>query len=274
MIAILTLLLTTYGTGDVLPPKDTECFDQTFCIETLERDGTITLEASLLVSWDITMSVHLELVNLRSTESMPLVRTVSADRKAPLVELQVDNPDEPWSYSFNFSWVTGSATAVHAASVTYALPFERGTSWLVGQGYNGQATHRGKYALDWAMPEGTAVRAARGGMVVSVEADFRTGGLDDELKGQANHVSIQHDDGTIGTYVHLRHGGVEVEEGMHVREGDLLGWSGGTGYASGPHLHFEVYTVNDDLTRTTIPVEFRTRGRSAEMLIEGRTYGH
>lgn len=274
MIEIMTLLLTIFGTGRDVPATDIECFDQTFCIETSERNGTITLEASLLVSWDITMSLQFELVNLRSSESLPLVRTVSAGRKAPLVELRVDDPERPWSYSFNFSWVTGSATAVHAPNVTYALPFERGTSWTVGQGYNGQATHKGKYALDWTMPEGTAVRAARGGVVVSVEADFHTGGLDDDLRAQANHVSIQHDDGTIGTYVHLRHGGVEVEEGMHVREGDLLGWSGGTGYASGPHLHFEVYTVNKDLTRSTVPVEFRTRGRSAEILIEGRTYGH
>jgi murein DD-endopeptidase MepM/ murein hydrolase activator NlpD len=268
MIAVLTLFLTTFGT------PATECFDQTFCIETVERNGTITLEASLLVPWDITMSLNLELVNLRSSQTLPLVRTLSAERKSPLVELRIDNPGEPWSYAFNFSWITGSATAVHAPNVTYALPFERGTSWTVGQGYNGRTTHTGKYALDWVMPEGTAVRAARGGIVVSTEASFRTGGMDHTFKDQANHVSIQHDDGTIGTYVHLRHNGVAVENGMHVREGDLLGWSGGTGYASGPHLHFEVYTVNRDLTRSTIPVEFRTRGRSAEILIEGRTYGH
>lgn len=268
----LILLLSTIATGNPLPDKD--CFDQTFCIETHEAAGVITLEASLLVAWDITMSLDLELVNLRANEPMPLVRALSADRKAPLVKLTVVDPEQPWSYGFNFSWITGSASAVHADGITYALPFERGTSWMVGQAYNGRATHTGKYAIDWAMPEGTAVRAARGGVVVSVEESFREGGTDEHFKDRANQVSIRHDDGTIGTYVHLQFNGAEVAEGMQVREGDLLGRSGGTGYASGPHLHFEVYTINDDLTRSTIPVEFRTRGRSAEILIEGRTYGH
>lgn len=256
----------------VAPQPD--CYENTFCVEFVETDGVIALHVTTLVEWEVTLALDMKLENMRSSEALPMVRTLSGNRKSNLVELNVADPYKPWSYEFDFKWMMGSPLAKHARSVTYALPFERGSAFLVGQGFNGSYTHHGKFAVDFAMPEGTAVRAARGGVVVDVEESFSEGGHLDRLKTRANYVSIRHDDGTIGTYVHLKHSGADVSTGMQVREGDLIGWSGSTGFASGPHLHFEVYTLDHDLERQTIPIEFRTRGRSAEILREGRTYSH
>lgn len=50
----------------------------------------------------------------------------------------------------------------------YSLPFEKGKSFKVGQGYNGDISHQDKFALDFDMPVGTKVFACRDGLVVDV----------------------------------------------------------------------------------------------------------
>ena len=58
--------------------------------------------------------------------------------------------------------------------------------------------------------------------------------------GFGNHVVIEHDDGKVTYYAHLRRGSVAVAQGQQVRCGDRLGQVGSSGFSTGPHLHFEV----------------------------------
>ena len=60
----------------------------------------------------------------------------------------------------------------------YQLPYAPGNRFKVTQGYNGSFSHKGsnQYAIDWQMPEGTPVYAARGGVVVRTKDDSNTGG--------------------------------------------------------------------------------------------------
>jgi len=131
--------------------------------------------------------------------------------------------------------------------------------------------------VDFAMLEGTPVRAARGGRVVWTRNDVTTTvrlkppGQNDSIP--ANEVVILHDDGTVGWYMHFRPGGVAVPIGSFVREGDIVGMSGDTGLSSQPHLHFEVYKPADGYVRQTIPVRFHVKGETRPIqLQEGRFY--
>ena len=88
-----------------------------------------------------------------------------------------------------------------------------------------QSTHQG---LDYAVPTGTPVAALNSGTVVLARSLFFEG----------NCVAIDHGQGLLTLYLHLSE--FAVKEGDHVKRGQELGLSGGTGRATGPHLHIAV----------------------------------
>lgn len=121
----------------------------------------------------------------------------------------------------------------------YELPYPRGTSHQVVQGYGGLFSHRYIAALDFEMPEGTPVYAARAGVVYSYRDNSNESGLTSGYKNKANYIIIRHDDGSFGCYWHLQKNGVLVRKGR-VDKGQQIGFSGATGQVVRPHLHFSV----------------------------------
>lgn len=84
--------------------------------------------------------------------------------------------------------------------------------------------HRG---IDYAAPRGTPVYAAGEGRVI--EAGY--------TKANGNYVFIQHGPQYITKYLHLDR--KAVRRGNRVDQRQVIGWVGSTGYATGPHLHYE-----------------------------------
>jgi len=78
------------------------------------------------------------------------------------------------------------------------------------------------------VPTGTEVFACAPGRVVLARPRIVTG----------NSVVIEHLPGVYSLYYHLYT--IEIREGARVKTGTLLGLSGATGLATGPHLHWEI----------------------------------
>jgi len=141
----------------------------------------------------------------------------------------------------------------------YRLPWTAGESHRCIQPGPGSFSHEGRdeFAVDFSMPEGTALLAARGGVVLRVKEDSDRGGPDREFAADGNYVHLGHADGTRTVYLHLRKGGAEVESGDRVRQGDPIGYSGSTGWSTTPHLHFAVERLNPETKRwESIPFAF------------------
>ncbi|ATO16484.1 peptidase M23 [Micromonospora sp. WMMA2032] len=84
--------------------------------------------------------------------------------------------------------------------------------------------------IDFAMPAGTPIRAAAAGTVV------KAGDVGD---GYGNSVFVDHHNGYLTHYAHQSR--LLVDVGDKVKAGQVIGYEGATGDATGPHLHFEVH---------------------------------
>jgi murein DD-endopeptidase MepM/ murein hydrolase activator NlpD len=84
--------------------------------------------------------------------------------------------------------------------------------------------------VDWAGPIGLPIVAAGAGTIIKAGRE----------SGYGNRIEIQHANGYITTYNHLSGYARGVSEGTRVRQGQLIGYLGMTGLATGPHLHYEV----------------------------------
>ena len=91
---------------------------------------------------------------------------------------------------------------------------------------NGESNfHNG---IDIAVDAGTDIKAIEDGIIQKSTYNQYSG----------NFVVIEHQDGYTSSYAHLRE--CKVSEGQSVKKGDIIGISGSTGIATGPHLHMEI----------------------------------
>lgn len=107
------------------------------------------------------------------------------------------------------------------------------TDFARAGGYNG-AGHNG---IDIGIPTGTSIHAALSGTVLAT-------GNTDAVPGCYSFgkwVMINHANGLSTMYAHLS--SISVSKGQSVTTGEAIGYSGSTGYATGPHLHFGVYAT-------------------------------
>jgi murein DD-endopeptidase MepM/ murein hydrolase activator NlpD len=105
------------------------------------------------------------------------------------------------------------------------------TAFAQSGAYNG----KGHNGVDFGVPPGTKVTAALAGTVVET-------GNTDAVSGCLSYgkwILVRHPNGLSTLYAHLS--AISVSAGQQVVTGQLLGYSGNTGYSTGPHLHFTVY---------------------------------
>jgi murein DD-endopeptidase MepM/ murein hydrolase activator NlpD len=144
------------------------------------------------------------------------------------------------------------------------------------QGPRGTFSHNAgtdsENAVDWTVPVGTIVCAAREGRVVGVKQDSDIGGPDRSFRPFANYILIKHVDGTFAWYVHLQKDGAMVQIGDEVTTGQPIGLSGQTGFASKPHLHFMVFQAVDGRKLLSLPFRLKTDHGTFTEFIRGQAY--
>jgi murein DD-endopeptidase MepM/ murein hydrolase activator NlpD len=104
---------------------------------------------------------------------------------------------------------------------------------------------RAHTGVDFAAPRGTRVLATADGVVLSAGS----------RGGYGNAVEVKHGSGIATLYAHLSGFASGIHAGARVRQGDIVGYVGSTGFATGPHLHYEfkVAGIHQDPLRVALP---------------------
>lgn len=214
-----------------------------------------------------------KLTNLRSTiRNGEIVVVPPYTKKFLIAKLSPIKLEIGIEFSYSNTYNFGDARQeTYDEDYVYALPFEKGKTQLIYQGYNGKFSHSAEFSLDFNLKTGDPVMAARDGIVTEATDQHTQSCPSLSCAKFSNRILIIHSDGTFADYAHLKHRGTVVKKGDKVVKGQLLGYSGNTGFSSGPHLHFAVFLNRIDGKRVFIKTKFRT-STGDQILQEGKSY--
>lgn len=250
---------------------------KTLRIRGFPHGDTVELRGRNLTQHHVTIKLELDphrQRNLEITGEATLLRVLAPKEICVLTQFSIKELGKPWRYHYNVDLMHGRLRAEHDPTVIYRLPYKDRTRHRVVQGYGGRFSHHGSthFAVDFAMSVGTTIYAARGGVVAAVKEDSRESGPSRDYLDLANYILIEHSDGTIAEYAHLKYDGVAVEVDEKVEAGQLIGYSGNTGYSKGPHLHFSVRQVTSATESQTVQVKFLTKEGVIDNFQRGESY--
>ncbi|MFY9644562.1 MAG: M23 family metallopeptidase, partial [Terriglobales bacterium] len=171
---------------------------------------TISSEKKILVVRQHYPRVLLKVPTRYTAPNLEDQRQIEQDKQTKADAFKTVSADREWR---------GSFTAPVDASISDVFGVERVFNGSV------QSTHQG---LDFRVPSGTSVAAVNNGRVILAQPLFFEG----------NCVVIDHGQGLLTLYLHLSK--FAVKTGDEVKKGQPIGLSGGTGRATGPHLHLAV----------------------------------
>ena len=150
------------------------------------------------------------------------------------------------------SYYTAEGKSLRKAFLRSPLEFSRVTSGFTTARFHPVLqTWRAHKGVDYGAPIGTRVRTVADG---TVEFAGRQ-------NGYGNLIVVKHQGNYSTAYGHLNRFGTNIRKGTRVSQGDLIGYVGKTGLASGPHLHYEFRVNNQQVNPlavtlpTAIPLE-------------------
>jgi len=125
------------------------------------------------------------------------------------------------------------------------VEFSRVSSGFGGRFHPIFKNWRAHTGVDFAAPRGTRVIAAADGTIAAAG----------NRGGYGNAVEIRHGGSVTTLYAHLSGFAKGIKAGTRVRQGDPIGYVGSSGYATGPHLHYEfkMAGVHQDPMRVALP---------------------
>ena len=254
--AVSTITALLAFSGSVLA----DCKDEWICVDAVDRGDDVELRARNLREFPITYTLRVRTRYFDVDGPKTVTRTLAPRQSERIMVLSQRDGGRRGRYRYSYEWTIGDMDAAHDDNHLYALPYASGRSYRVLQGYFSRFSHSGleAYAIDFNMPVGTPVHAARAGIVARVEDSNSVGCWYDGCGRYANYIVIMHDDGTTGEYYHLQQDGAFVEVGDSVAQRQQIGLSGNTGHTTMPHLHFAIYRAIEWGNTQSIPVRFES----------------
>ncbi len=199
--------------------------------------------------------------NVNVTPELPKRFVIESNQAREVFKITAVDPLRSWKYGLEYRYTIGTPLHEIQPVSVYYPPLAANSEFHISQAFSGHFSHhddQNQYAVDIVMPVGTPVHAAREGVVMEVENDYFNSGTHQAYQSRANSIRIVHEDGSMAVYAHLALERAQVYPGMKVRTGQLIAFSGNTGFSTGPHLHFAVQ-ANRGMKLVSIPFRFMSQ---------------
>lgn len=252
------LLLLSFG---VFAQKEDKIFD-VYNVRNQE-DGSVAVYATNNYLCDESVLIEFTtLKNMQADVDLPFKGVVPAGVKAyKLFSLTIKDRTKESGLGYVTKYCHGDIfEGKHDDNYVYTIPYQESEQYPIGQAYGGKFSHfmKGKtHAIDFTMDVGTPICAARDGIVLEVKEDSDKRGKTYKYQKYGNFIIIYHRDGSMANYFHIKKNGSKVNVGDKVKAGQIIALSGNTGWSSGPHLHFQVYSFDKDMEVKSIPTKFK-----------------
>ena len=196
--------------------------------------------------------------NVTATPDLPNRFVVASGDSPSLFKVTPNQTTKNGQFSLSYRYIFGRPLTDYQSNYLYHPPIAASSKFQISQAFNGEFSHndaQNRYAVDITMPLDTPIYAARAGIVIEAQDSYSDHGKQTELASKANNIRILHDDSSMAVYAHLALNKAQVKAGMAVAAGQLIAYSGNTGFSSGPHLHFAVQ-INQGMELVSVPFEF------------------
>lgn len=250
------------------------CSQENFKVYYEETEKGYTVYADNGEFCPVSVEIDFNIENLMSSiGDSKIIKVPAQITKHFIGNLTVINPRKGQRLGFSVRYNFGDHQQTsYDTEYAYHLPYKKGTSHMVTQGYNGTTSHKNEYALDFRMPIGTPINAVRKGVVVAVEQGFNKTCTGQDCAKFNNYILAYHTDGTFAEYTHIKKNGSRVQPGDTIKKGQHIGYSGNVGWSTGPHLHFIVF-LQRFKRRETLPTKFKIgNGAQLTQLEEKKVY--
>ncbi len=203
-----------------------------------ERERVVDMLADRIFAWEVDFSRDLRTGDRFRILYERLTRPDGTARSGRVLSVQFNiNNQDYEAYAFTAAdgsedYYNGEGDSLRKAFLRAPLEYRRISSAFSRSRFHPVLkVNRAHNGIDYAASAGTPVRAVGDGTVrrANYSGDF------------GNIVEINHARGYASRYAHLRGFASGIKAGTRVKQGDIIGYVGSTGLATGPHLHFEFH---------------------------------
>jgi murein DD-endopeptidase MepM/ murein hydrolase activator NlpD len=146
-------------------------------------------------------------------------------------------------------YYTFDGKSLRQAFLRTPLEFSRISSGFGGRVHPISRNWKQHKGVDFSAPTGTSIRAASDGVVKMAGKGAGKG-----YTGYGNVIELEHRGGISTLYGHLSGFAAGVRNGAKVKQGDVIGYVGSTGWSTGPHLHYEFRVKGEHVNPLTVPL--------------------
>jgi hypothetical protein len=157
-----------------------------------------------------------------------------------------ENSDEPSSGEYQYPLLLKRVNPLQMFFLKRGVPIDQLYRLDIFVCAKSPESHVGPFVntIDFLVPQGAPVLAARDGIITRVKEDSHKWGNDERFRQYLNYIDVFHDDGEFSQYCHIMAGSVSklsLGLGDRVKAGQMIGKVGRSGWMDRDHLHFGVF---------------------------------